>query len=313
MPEPSVTDMQLYCSNKSSLIRIICRTNQWSGLHESDVNDWLYNNFKDIQGKYLATKLLLHSLYYSEENLVALLTEGIYNQIIGEEVKEQLFNSGNIHLLNSVIGSQIKEKVNKTLFIPLLNSDKPNESGNSIIRYLTHKLHIPSSNIDFHFNVSHDKLDIFERVIIVDDCIGSGNQLNTFWNYNDKVQSLKALGIARGIRFYYLVLIGYEKSIIELQINDNLIGIKVVVCDKLDECNRVFSSSNNIWADENELQFCIKYFENVQKNFGVKRLGYNGLDFAVFVHNTTPDWSLPIFWTENSDWRALLKRKESIK
>ena len=311
MPEPSITDMQLYCSNKSSLIRIICRTNQWSGLREGDVNDWLHNNFQDIQGKYLATKLLLHSLYYSEENLVALLYEGIFNLILGQEVKQQLFESNNIHELLSVVNSQIREKIRSTLFIPLLESERPNESGNAITRYLTHKLKIPTPNVDFHFNIDEDKLDAFERIILVDDCIGSGNQLNAFWNLNDKIKKIKTIGNSKGIVFYYLALIGYENAVLDLQIDGNLLGLKVIICDKLQDSNRIFSSSNNIWADNAELNFCIKYFENVEKKFGVKRLGYNELDFAVFVHNTTPDWTLPIFWAENSDWRPLLRRKNS--
>ena len=250
-------------------------------------------------------------MYYSEENIIELLHDGVYNKILGEEIKDKLFRNSNICLLKSELESNIKNELDQTLFIPLLDGDKPNESGNTMIRYLVHKLNIKSVNTDFHFNVSEEKIQKHKRIIIVDDCIGSGDQLNKFWNINMHVQKIKNYASQYSIPIYYLVLIGYEKQILDLQIHEELLGLRIVICDKLQECNRIFSAENNIWSDNEELDFSINYFNCIEKSIGINRLGYKNLDFAVFIHNIVPDWSLPIFWQQNSDWKALLKRKNS--
>jgi len=312
MPIPSLTEMELYCSYKKALIRTICRTNQWSGITEGEVNDWLFHNFKDIEGRYFAIKILLHGLYYSENNLVELLRDGIYNKIIGQEIKAELLSKNNIHIPHSETEAEVIKRLKKTLFVPLSVSNKPSESGNAIIRYLNSKLGIASSNTYFYYNINLDNLSSYEKIIVVDDCLGSGNQIKNFWNYNPEVQKLKEKAMEAGVSFYYLLLIGNEDALSSLQINGDLLGLRVIMCDRLQQENRVFNLSNTIWnGDNEELQAAITYFDKVESIFSVPRLGYGKLDFAVFIHNSTPDWSLPIFWTENSDWKPLFKRKNS--
>ncbi|WP_158638426.1 phosphoribosyltransferase-like protein [Panacibacter ginsenosidivorans] len=301
--------MKLYYSNKSTLIRVICRTNQWSGLKESNLTDWLQGNFKDPEGKYLAVKILLHSLYYSEENLIELLRHGIYHEIIGEEIKSNLIASNNIFVPQSVTEAEVRQKVDKILFVPLLDKNRPNESGNAIIRYLTTKLSISPSNTIFHFNIKDSDLDNIEKIIIVDDCIGSGDQLNTFWNTT--FLDVKNKALAKGVDIYYLALIGYENQVLDLQLTGDLVGLRVVICDKLEERNKIYSSQNIIWNSDEEMNFAITYFDDIGSKYGVPRVGYAGLDFSLFMHNSVPDWTLPIFWTENYDWKPLLKRKNS--
>jgi len=304
--------MELYCSNKKALLRTICRSNQWSGITEGNIDDWLFHNFKEVKGKYFAIKILLHGLYYSEYNLIALLKDGIFNKILGHNIKTQLIADANIYRLKSEIEAEIKDELSKTLFIPLLDKDKPSESGNAIIRYLTNKLGIPASNTSFHFLVNTTGLNAYKRIIIVDDCLGSGDQLTSFWNFNDKFNEIKEEAQRIGLEIYYLILIGNEESLMELQINGELRGLKVIICEKVNKENGVFYLKNNIWnGDKEEMDDAIQYFDQINATYSVPRLGFNGMDFAIFIHNTTPDWSLPIFWTENSDWKPLFKRKNS--
>lgn len=312
MALPSNTNMDLYCSNKRALLRTICRTNQWSGITEGEIDDWLHHNFKDTKGKYFAIKILLHGLYFSEQNLIELIKDGIYNKIFGAEVKKQLIADQNIYKPKSEIEAEITEAINKTLFVPLLNGDKPSESGNVIIRYLTHKVGISDANTAFHFNFDREKLAQFNRIIIVDDCLGSGEQLNEFWNYNDKFNLLKKKAQVLGLQIYYLILIGNEDALLELQSNGDLVGLRVVVCEKISKENGVFHHPNSIWnGDQDEMRDAIAYLDDIEEAYQVPRLGFNNMDQAVFIHNTTPDWSLPIFWKENSDWKPLFKRKNS--
>jgi hypothetical protein len=309
---PSETQMELYCSNKKALIRTMCRTNQWSGVTEGEINDWIFNNFKDVKGKYLAIKILLHSLYYSESNLIQLLKTGIYSRIFGDKLKAKLIEQKNVYGVKSEMNSFIKSEIKNTLFIPLLDSDSPSESGNAMIRYLTHKLEIESANTSFHFSVRVTDLEKYRTIVIVDDCLGSGHQIYDFWNNNISFRAVKEAAIAKGIEIYYLILVGNEDALLTLQLDGDLVGLKVRICERLGDHNRVFQVNNTIWnGDEAELNDAIAYFDTVEATFQVPRLGYNDMDFAVFIHNTTPDWSLPIFWKKNSDWRPLFKRKNS--
>jgi hypothetical protein len=312
MALPSDTDMELYCSNKRALLRTICRSNQWSGINEGNIDDWLHHNFKETKGKYFAIKILLHGLYYSESNLIELLKDGIYNKILGNNIKRKLISDKNIYKLKSEIEAEIRAELTKTLFIPLLDNDKPSESGNAIVRYLVHKLGILNGNTSFHFLVNLDELAKYSKIIIVDDCLGSGDQLNSFWNYNAKFDIVKKKAQSLGIEIYYLILIGNEEALMELQLNGDLVGLKVIICEKVNKENRVFHLNNNIWnGDNDELEDAISYLDQINNVYGIPRLGFNEMDYAVFIHNTTPDWSLPIFWAENSDWKPLFKRKNS--
>lgn len=308
----SNAEMKLYVSNKTIQIRTICRTSQWSGITESDVHHWMNGNFRDIEGRYIATKLLTHSLYYSEQNLISLLKSGIYQRILGSEIKDHLILNNNIYQPITTTNAVLREQLNKTLFIPLSDSKKPSESGNLMIRYLIHKLGVKSSNVNYHFDVQIDKLNQFNRIIILDDCVGSGYQIDDFWNYDSEMQQIKDMASSLRMPIYYLTLVAYETNIHKLQLDEKLLGLKLVVCDKLNDNNRVFYNGNTeIWNTTEEHKFASEYLDNIERSIGVKKLGYNDLDFMVIMHNTTPDWTLPVFWTENSNWTPLLKRKNS--
>ncbi len=309
MSLPSITDMQLYCSNKQAVIRTICRTNQWSGVRECDVNDWINFNFKSDDGRYLATKILLHSLFYSEENLSQLLKRGVFDLILGRTANQRLVLLDEVFKIPSENESSIKAMLERTIFVPLLDKDKPSESGNAMLRLMTGRIGINAHNTEFHFKLTEERLSNYDRLIIIDDCIGSGAQLDNFWN---KVfLPLRNSGWLQRHEIYYLSLVGYERQIQELQFEGRLPGLQVVLCDKLDERNRVFSSDNHMWRSQEELDFAIAFFAELEQKMGIPRLGYNGLDFSVFLHSSVPDWALPIFWTKRSDWRPLLTRKNS--
>lgn len=309
MPILSNTDMQLYCAIKSVQLGVVCKTKQWSGISEGNVSEWLHYNFKEITGRYLATKILLHSLFYSEDNIVELLRYGLYDRILGKEIKENLILTSTPYQSKTVIEAEINSAVKRTLFVPLLDNDKPSESGNAISRLLSQKLQIPNSNIYFPFLVMSNHLDSIDKIIIVDDCIGSGDQIDNFWN--NKFATIAEEAKKRGIACYYLALVANENAVIELQLNGRLLGLRVIICEALNDEHRIFSGKHIIWNDQEELDLANNYFDLVESSKGIPKFGYGNLDFALFLHNTTPDWSLPIFWMENSQWKALIKRKNS--
>lgn len=302
-----------YLDEKIHQLKVVCAS-QWDYVSYLDLCNWLEDNFgDDLEGRYFATKILLHTVYYKQKDIEALLQYGLNEKLYGEIIKTQLIANANIYISNSEASARVNYLKQRTFFVPLLDSDKPSESGNSVLGDLVHKHYISEEQTDFHFNVTKEKLQNFELLVFVDDCIGSGLQLKRFWN-SPIVQQINRTCIELGIKIYYLVLVGYDKNLEALKKENKLNGIEIIVCDILTDKNRVFSDDNIIWdKQDNESEKAIAYFEKITKQRGVRLLGFKKLDFAVILHDRLPNWSLPIFWKETTNWKSLLKRKSSNK
>jgi len=299
---------QQYIDEKMHQLRIVSQV-KWDYLNYTDLCDWLDDNFgNDLEGRYYALKILLHTIYYSKKDLEKLLIFGLNEKIYGDIIKSELIKNENIYLSTSEAAAKVNNLRYSSFFVPLLDINKPSESGNSIIGDLVHKLDINEEQVDFHWNVTEDKLKKFNTLIFVDDCLGSGNQLKRFWN-SLKMKEIRALSVKYKIDVYYLVLIGYDRSLKKLYDSGQLDGIKVVICDILSDKNRIFSDSNIIWEDDDELKHALAYFERINEEKGINLLGYRRLDFALIIHDRLPNWSLPIFWKEMVGWKCLLRRK----
>tara|TARA_R110002051_G_scaffold201693_1_gene268481 strand:+ start:16366 stop:17286 length:921 start_codon:yes stop_codon:yes gene_type:complete len=302
---------QDFFNDKVPQLRVLLST-QWDYLTYANVIEWLDDNFKnDSEGRYYALKILLNLIYYSKRDLEELLDFGLHEKIYGEIVKEEYLNNHNIYIPTSEAEAKVNELKEHSYFVPLLDSNKPHESGNSVIGDLVHKISVNESQVGFHWNIKEEFLQKFKLLIFVDDCVGSGSQLKKFWN-STEIEKVKVICQKYDIKIYYLVLIGYDKKLEILKKDGELKGIKVVVCDTLSDKNRIFSNENTIWdKTNNEIQNAVKYFEKIRKERGVSFLGFKKLDFAVILHDRLPNWSLPILWKETDGWKCLLRRKTS--
>ncbi|HEY1062561.1 MAG TPA: hypothetical protein VGE44_12785 [Daejeonella sp.] len=306
-----MTEHQQYLDEKMHQLRVVCQA-QWDYLTYANLDKWLNDNFaNDIEGRYYATKILLHTVYYTKRDLEKLLHYGLNELIYGEMVKSEMIRKQNIYVPASVTEAKIEQLKQSTFFVPLLDSKKPSESGNGIIGDLVHKIDISEVQVDFHWNITEEQLQNYKILVFVDDCIGSGSQLKRFWK-SEEILRIRDICKRHGIIIYYLVLVGYDANVTKLVNSSQIDGLKIVVCDLLTEKNRVFSDSNIIWnKDTNEMQNAIDYFEKTKKEKGASFLGFKNLDFAVILHDRLPNWSLPIFWKKSNSWAILLKRKTS--
>lgn len=287
----------------------MCKSNQWDALSEASVCEWL-SNFHDLKGRYFGSKILLNAIYYSEKDIIELFKYGLNEKIFAKKVISEMKKEEDYLILPSITSARIRKVRDKTLFIPLLNKGKPHESGLQFSRYLIQGLGINPVQSVFHSEIKPETLIDYKNIVIVDDCIGSGDQLFNFWD-SLEMENVKQIAKNYSIEFYYLVLAGYEQTLIEMQ--KELKDLKVVVCEVLSDNHRVFSEKGigNLWKDSGELAEAKAYFASLEHNRGIKMYGYNSLDFAVIFHRNIPDWSLPIFWKRTSDWNYLLPRKGS--
>ena len=121
--------------------------------------------------------------------------------------------------------------------------------------------------------------------------------------------SIKELCQVNKLKPNYLTLFGYNESIKHLQ--KEFPELNIVCVRMLNNQHRVFSDTSYIWDNNEEKTRAFDLLNSLAQNAGISIYGYKGLDFAFIMHKTIPDWSLPIFWEENSNWKPLLRRKNS--
>ena len=291
------------------------RQQQWSGLTKPEIDQWL-RNFDSLSDKelLLVYKLLANLIYFSEADVISALREGVYKTLYYSAILNKQLESG-FTLSEKAMANIIQEELGKSCFIPLLDSGAPHESGNYVTRTL-----VQQEIISQRQSVFINRLpEIFRtgkisKLVIVDDCVGSGQQLSDFWQeatipYDQGVITLQALCAQHNVEAHYLTLFGYDKNILRLQeAFDNL----TIHCVRmLTDGQRVFSDNAYIWKDAAERDEAEKLFAELCQEAGIPLLGYRDLDFAFVMHRTIPDWTLPLFWKETANWKLLMRRKNS--
>ncbi len=307
--------MSLHINKRKAYVNYMLSQQQWSGLTKEEIERWL-SNFKDLPpGKLLLVyKLLTNLLYFSEKDVLEVLKEGVYNCLCYKSVLEQQKNTG-FGLSQQALSNIYRQELRRTCFIPLLDKAAPHESGNSISRLLVQQGIVQPTNSKFAYQLPEAfSAGEYARLVIVDDCVGSGNQFRSFWEGTRVKVEAKEFTLAEisdiyNIEVNYLVLFGYDNSIARLR--EEFKNIKIHCVRLLSDEHRVFSDKSYIWKNEEERNEAKKLFEDLIKETGITLYGYKKMDFAFIMHQTIPNWSLPIFWRETSDWKLLMRRKDS--
>ena len=109
---------------------------QWSGLTKVDIDRWI-GNFGGLsdEEQMLVYKLLSNIIYYSENDLIEILKEGVYKCVAYESILEQQRNI-KFNLSQKALRNIYEEELRQSCFVPLLDSDSPHESGNYMARLM---------------------------------------------------------------------------------------------------------------------------------------------------------------------------------
>lgn len=283
---------------------------QFSGLSKPVIESWIKNfDSNSDEELTLAYSLLVKFIYFSENDLVTMLEEGVeklyHNSIINSQI------DANFTLSSNALRGIKNEVLQTMLFLPLLDEDSPHESGNYIMRLLVSN-NIISSNQSIGYNKLEETIgDKYNHIIIVDDCLGSGTQLFDFWNNYElnNGKTLRSFCAENKLKVTYLVLFGYDKSIKSL--NSTFDDLDIVCVRQLSDCQRIFADDSYMW-DSNEKRDKYKnLLKTISEENSFDLTGFSEFDFAFAMHDTIPDWSLPLFWKERDSWTPLLRRKNS--
>lgn len=298
-----VAEKEYYVDSSRAFYSFLISSRQWTGFGERELNLWIDNFNQIVDGEYIACKLLNECIGYSEKDIVPMIKGAISSILVNEKILPKQLETG-FSCLKSDIEYIINESLSKTLFVPLSVNNAPGESGNAIIRLLTQQMG-SIINKQFQFEIEDDCP--FERIIIVDDCIGSGEQFKEFWEEKEicSRKRMRDWCNSKGKKVYYVVLIGYENTINDLK--KMFKDVTIICVEKLKDHHKVLEmlKEDPIFRERQE------DFFNYLNQCNVRVLGFNDMQFAVFIHNNIPDWSLPVFYKQREFWRPLLRRKDS--
>ena len=266
------------------------------------------DNFALVEdGEYLSSRLLNCLLAYSENDMYKLICESIQS-IFQKEYILNMQLSSNFNTLRSVLEYEVNQALQETLFIPLSMDDCPGESGGSIIRMLIQRFKPPIKHM-FGFRITKDMS--YKRLIIVDDCIGSGDQLIEFWETSiiSDGTLLREWCKKKNVKPYYVVLVGYDNSINEIE--KRCKDINIVCTERLNEHHRIFGDESLFWSNSEEKEYYKNILAPLLSEQAINLKGHKGLDFSVVMHKTIPDWTIPLFHKSRDEWNQLVERKDS--
>lgn len=296
----------LYIDQCALFFNFLLQKRQWSGITTADYMRWI-KNFDSVEdGKYIGTRILDSLLYYSEDDLIQLLDDVIMG-VFEQEVALPLQIEKHFSCLPSEIEYAVTEAISKTIVVPAIEDMMdPGASGPEIIRHVRNHFR-PQVQSTFNQNLVKDAS--YERLIIIDDCIGSGEQCDTFWT-TAKISDgslLRDWVIETGTKAYFIALVGYKKSVEVLR--TRFPELSIICAEYIDEHHQIFGEKNRCWRDNDEARRAEEVLSAKLAEHGISLRGHDNLCFAVALHKTIPDWSLPALFKNKNDWQHLLERK----
>jgi len=143
-------------------------------------------------------------------------------------------------------------------------------------------------------------------IVFLDDYIGSGNQASLFWN-----SEIKEKHIDKSCNsLFYGVLVGLDEGIRKVETDTDF---KVRAVDVFSEKDLPFSEKSKIFNNRKEKEEIKKIIKKYgEKFFPEYPLGYNSLSTLIGFFYSTPNSTIPIFWSKENAWRPLLPHGGSL-
>lgn len=293
--------------------------------------EWL-GNFSDADIETLDKErinmlfLLSKFMYFGNIELRQLLIS-LYRDLFKYPIIANIRKANEDTINPIIIDCEFQKEMNATRFLGVGN---PSESGVHMLYYFRQESKLPK---DYFINTS----DIFstsviaekvaenperkflksvltnkeiKRYIFIDDFCGSGSQASDY---------LKS--IAENIKFEnpsievnYLMLFGTENGISAVR-KLNVFNIVEAVFT-IDETFKVFSDDSRYFKIIPDEIIDKNFSKATAAKYGTKLfnpcLGYGNCELLLGLFHNTPDNSLPIFWSEQNEWKPVFKRYHKI-
>ena len=258
----------------------ICTSTLFNGeVTETEIDHWL-QQFEASEQVFIQ-KLLSHFTYYDTIS-VRRAVSSLHNKV--------LIQSG--------------FPVEKIWFIPVGYVTK---SG-SVIAYFYRSV---NGLAEGKFISSNDILRIIDKrevcLVFIDDYIGTGHQARQVWDYVLKPHTQ----LFSNSKFYYCTLAGTKEGIKHIAKNT---GFEVITDKRIGKNELPFSKNSKIFTTQEERNKA----EEIVRKYGEilypgNPLGYKNSQALIGFFYSTPNNTLPIFWSINEKWHPLLTRNESYR
>lgn len=297
LPEGADTFVNGVESRVSDLID----TGIWDIPHER-FTGW-FDQFVSPEERFLGACLLDALIYRTRPQFIA-GAAALYRGALRWALKTEVPGIWDTDLLTAI---QSRHKDPGIRLIPVIcDNDPPTKSGPLVLRYIKRALNLDERWMAWPWQVpgliQSRKASIF---ILVDDFLGSGCQFNAF------VESQKLPIDGRSARWLYAPIVAHTRG--AATVRAAYPSIEVFAAEHLDESHGFFSSqtwqalTNGAIRPEDARAYYDAFLDQRQLDFH-PRLGFGDLGLCFGFSHSTPNNSLPVFWRESANWRALMPR-----
>lgn len=263
-------------------------------LTDQEIERWLSNFCGEVfdanYERQLALWLLANFVYYNDQE-VKHLCRTLFRDFIHEMIKSSKDTVADKELAVKSILARVK-------FAPL---GKPSESGPFLLYPFRQENSLTTENFVAD-NVASIPSSVDTIVFVDDVALSDGKEDSQAYLHAKPLIDSKYAG--KKIVFVTLISSDRAKQFLESE------GYKVISCITLDDGNKCFSTSSNVFHHFPEHRDNCKKFAN---HYGTKvkndhPLGFKDGQYLFGFFYNTPDNSLPIFWSTSNGWKPIVKR-----
>ncbi|ENU94244.1 hypothetical protein F971_00141 [Acinetobacter vivianii] len=288
----------------------------WRGISTQDLDRWC-NEFETQKEQELLS-FLLDSLVFKSQNQITGLIHQLFDVQLSNLIDwtADLAPGTNHTSLFEVLCLPYPMDINKKIrLVPAIKMDDPPTKSGPLIARILNKHKINNKYMCWPWDT--EKLSSNELIytIFFDDFIGTGEQFVEFFNNlttNNIIDTNNSI-------FYYIAFSGTQSGIDYIE-NETKGLVKVCVAETIKESNKFFSGFSiryeelekhlSITLDEYVASLRITYLDFlVKKKIRNKDVfGFGDLELTHVFSHGTPNGTLPIFWSSNSEYHALFQR-----
>jgi hypothetical protein len=297
----------------------------------NQAEEWL-SNFSDVDSataekeKINMLYLLSKFMYFGNDEVRQLLLS-LYRDLLKYPIIASIRKANGNTTNLGIINAEFQKELNATRFLGVGN---PSESGVHMLYYfrqeckLSRQYFINISDIFRTTKVTEHPFcrpkrtylkseirDIhLKRYIFIDDFCGSGSQATDY--LKRLVENIKFEKPT--IEVYYLMLFGTEYGINEVR-KLNVFDIVEAVFT-IDDSFKAFSDVSRYYKSSPDKIIEKTFSKATAIKYGTNlfnpALGFDNCELLLGLHHNTPDNSLPIFWSDENNWKPIFKRYHKI-
>ncbi|MBX7162662.1 MAG: hypothetical protein K1X49_03145 [Saprospiraceae bacterium] len=194
--------------------------------------------------------------------------------------------------------------IERVLFIPVGYVVK---SG-SIVAYTFRKQNqIPENKFIPYTDLNNDTLLNIDFLVFIDDFIGTGHQCCEVWR--DLSRKLKNLNSNPNLIYATIATTKQGKDEVESKTT-----FKVLTSCQIENSEIPFHDDSKIFTNSSDKERAKEIVSKYGKNLYPKYpLGYKNNSLLVGFYYSTPNNTLPIFWSSHNNWKPLLTKGDDFR